>query len=247
MLPRHPAIERRDDDFPVAQQEERHDRGDEDERQHVGDGDPAGQHAAQEIADPAHQLLQLLAGRVLQLVHVFGRQPVLQQLEQRIQLVLADLHIGREAVDELPELRLEQRYQQQHEGDDHDQRRDQHERGADRARHVPAFQPPDQRVEKERERRADEKRQQNRAQHMEGISQDQDDPDPEQRACPGSGHRNRLSDEVSRCRDEVAVTAVTPTAALSRKPARRPRPHGRSACRRACRAPEAGPAAPARF
>ena len=137
---RQPAVDAVDQTVPVAQQIEGHDRRDEDERQDVGERQPAAQEVGQRARYPAENVAGLGAHLVAQLAQI-EVEAGLHHGDERIDAAAQHLDIGRRALHEGHDLLLQQRLQQ-HDGDNQDRRGDDgDDAGGERPRGAAALQP----------------------------------------------------------------------------------------------------------
>ena len=95
--------------------------------------------ALHHTGQPGRRLGQFRAEHIAHLADILGRQMLLQQLDQIAELVLQRTDEGRDAVDQLYDLALDQRHQDDEDGGQTEQEREQDEEARQAAADPPAL------------------------------------------------------------------------------------------------------------
>src|SRR5213078_3365984 len=163
---RQETVHARDDPIPVTQQVEHHDRNQREIDENAEDDRASRLQARQELESQRLCAVEVVRDQLL------DRSQVDLQLDAE---GLAQpgckpaVEVGGElgkAAHELPDLALDQRYENDQQREHQQQNDEYHEQSAERARHAMAFRPDDEGAAEIGEDRADQKRRQNRPEEM---------------------------------------------------------------------------------
>ncbi len=183
---RQPLVDAGDDAVPVAQQEERHDRRDDDERQQVREREPARQEPLDERGGIAQGRGGNPARHVLAAFAMSSGESICRAISsERIDLLAAERDRLRHERRELHRLELQERQHQQQQQHEPDEEQRQHDRRRERARHVPPFEPVDHGIEEIGDGAAGDERQEDAGE------QPQRGHEKRERAEPEIGHAAR--------------------------------------------------------
>src|SRR5260370_1292756 len=154
----------------------------------MGDSESAGDDAGKHLAGPRQDIADTGARRLPQSLHIIRIEPFVQDIDEPIRLTGGRLKIAGKLRNQLSDLRLDQRHQQDNDRDHRQKKHQQNDKSRDRARQPQPLQTVRQRIKEEGDRETGDERQQDTAQQPKQHRDQQETTEPEPGPCAAVAH-----------------------------------------------------------